>query len=116
MLTGLVICGLATAVTGWSGSQWVVLGWSLLAGFGVGVMGPAQQAALADIIGNERSGGGALASFQMAADLGAIIGPLAAGLLADHYGFGWAFAVSGTLLVASTLGWWRAPETRPVGS
>ena len=116
VLTGLVICGLATAVTGWSGSQWVVLGWSLLAGFGVGVMGPAQQAALADIIGNERSGGGALASFQMAADLGAIIGPLAAGLLADHYGFGWAFAVSGTLLVASTLGWWRAPETRPVGS
>lgn len=113
VILGLLICGLATVFIGAMMSGWMVCVLSFVAGFGVGVMGPCQQAAIADIIGSSRSGSGALASFQMAADLGAIIGPLVAGLIADHYGFGWGFAVSGILLTLTTFGWWKAPETHP---
>ena len=44
-------------------------------GVGAGMLNPAQQAALADIVGRERNGGPALATFQMSADSGAIVGP-----------------------------------------
>ena len=64
-----------------------------------GLLGPAQQAAIADVIGNERSGGRVLAVFQMTSDIGAIIGPVLAGLLADRLGYGWAFGVTGGVLV-----------------
>lgn len=113
VMLGLGVCGLATAGLGWAHSVWGVLALSAIAGFGIGIMGPAQQAAVADIIGNNRAGGKVLAAFQMSADLGAIIGPIAGGLLADHYGFEWAFAISGALLIAAIPLWLRAPETRP---
>ena len=64
---------------------------SAAAGFGSGLLDPAQQAAVADIIGRGRSGGKVLAVFQMASDAGAIVGPVLAGLLADGLGYGWAF-------------------------
>ena len=76
-----------------------------------GCSGPAQQAAMADVIGNERSGGRVLAIFQMTADSGAIIGPVLAGLLADRLGYGWAFGVTGGVLVAAAAGWLLARET-----
>jgi MFS family permease len=71
---------------------------------------------MADVIGNERSGGRVLAIFQMTADSGAIIGPVLAGLLADQLGYGWAFGVTGGVLVAAAAGWLLARETfqRPV--
>ena len=50
---------------------------------------------MADMIGNERTGGQVLAVFQMATDTGAIIGPVLAGMLADRLGYGWAFGVTG---------------------
>ena len=82
-----------------------------MAGIGSGLLGPAQQAAMADVIGNERSGGRVLAIFQMTADSGAIIGPVLAGLLADRLGYGWAFGVTGGVLVAAAAGWLLARET-----
>ncbi len=80
-----------------------------VAGIGSGLLGPAQQAAMADVIGNERSGGRVLAVFQMTADSGAIIGPVLAGLLADRLGYGWAFGVTGGVLVAAAAGWLCRP-------
>ena len=60
-------------------------------------MRKAQQAALADIVGRERNGGPALATFQMSADSGAIVGPILAGLLIDHGSYPLAY---GTLVDA----------------
>ena len=55
------------------------------------------QATVADVIGTKGRGGPVLAAFQMAADVGAILGPIVAGLLADHMSYLAAFAVTGAL-------------------
>ena len=71
-----------------------------------------QQAAVADIIGSKARGGTAVATFQMMADLGAIVGSLAVGQIAQHLSFGWAFVISGAILLVAAVGWVFAPETR----
>jgi MFS transporter, DHA1 family, multidrug resistance protein len=111
MLAGLLVTGTATAAIGFTSGLLWFLAASAVAGIGSGVLGPAQQAAIADVVGNERSGGRVLAVFQMAADSGAIIGPVCAGLLADRLGYGWAFGVTGGILIVAAAGWLAARET-----
>ncbi|MGV0423534.1 MFS transporter [Corynebacterium sanguinis] len=114
----LIIAGLA-ATTVFTGSLglathvWSLLLLSVLAGVGGGLMNPAQQATLADLIGNERSGGKALSTFQMTMDAGQICAPIVVGMLAEVYGFGIAFASCGALTLASLIVWLlRGQETR----
>jgi MFS family permease len=111
MISGLLVTGTATAAIGFTHDLLWFLVATAVAGIGSGLLGPAQQAAMADVIGNERSGGRVLAIFQMTADSGAIIGPVLAGLLADQLGYGWAFGVTGGVLVAAAAGWLLARET-----
>ena len=55
-----------------------------------------------------------LAGFQMAADIGAIIGPVVAGALAERVGYAAAFGVTGAVRCWSACWFWvRAPETLP---
>ena len=63
------------------------------------------------MIGNERSGGRVLAVFQMTADSGAIIGPVWPGCWRTALGYGWAFGVTGGILLAAAAGWLLARET-----
>jgi MFS family permease len=87
---------------------------TVLAGLGSGLLNPAQQAAVADVIGSDgRGGGSVLASFQMAADVGAIFGPIAAGALADSLGFPTALTVTAALSGVAAVFWLAARETRP---
>jgi MFS family permease len=111
MISGLLVTGTATATIGFTHELLWFLVATAAAGIGSGLLGPAQQAAMADVIGNERSGGRVLAVFQMTSDSGAIIGPVLAGLLADRLGYGWAFGVTGGVLVAAAAGWVLARET-----
>lgn len=111
MLAGLAVTGLATASIGFTHQLPAFLAASTVAGIGSGLLGPAQQAAIADVVGNERSGGRVLAVFQMTSDSGAIVGPVIAGLLADRLGYGWAFGVTGGVLLAAAAGWLLARET-----
>ncbi len=118
MVAGLLVTGTATAAIGFTHElPWFLLA-SAVAGIGSGLLGPAQQAAIADVIGNKRSGGRVLAVFQMTADSGAIIGPVVAGLLADQLGYSWAFGATGGVLIAAALIWLSARETfrRPAAS
>ena len=62
--------------------------------------------------GGRITGGAAVAAFQMTSDFGSIVGSLGVGLLAQHLSYGWAFAVSGAILLMAGLGWTLAPETR----
>jgi len=111
LLAGLLVTGAATAAIGFTHQlPWFLIA-SACAGIGSGLLGPAQQAAIADVIGNERSGGRVLAVFQMASDSGAIVGPVVAGLLADRLGYGWAFGVTGAMLLAAAAAWVPARET-----
>jgi MFS family permease len=91
----------------------VLFGLSLVSGVGAGLVSPGQQAAVADVIGNERSGGAVLSVFQMAQDGGAIVGPVLIGLVADRLGFGAAFVATGVVCLVGVLPWLWAPE--PLG-
>ena len=113
VLTGLAVSGVATASLGFTTSVPMFLAASLIAGMGAGVLNPAQNAAVADLIGSNRRGGTVLATFQHAADLGAILGPLIAGALADTVSYQAAFLVTGATAALGLLAWVRAPETRP---
>lgn len=113
LLLGLLVNGVATAVVGFFPTPTILLAVSLVAGLGAGVLNPAQQAAVADIVGTERSGGKVVAAYQMAQDAGTIAGPMVAGRIADSWGFGWAFAVTGILTCAALLAWLPARETLP---
>jgi MFS family permease len=111
MIAGLVLTGTATGGIGLTNGLGWFLAASALAGVGAGLLGPAQQAAVADVIGRERSGGRVLAAYQMTSDIGAILGPVFTGLLADQLGYGWAFAVTGGVLLLAAAAWLLARET-----
>ncbi len=110
MLLGLLVTGLATATIGLTGNLPAFFAASAAAGFGSGLLNPAQQAAVGDIIGHGRSGGKVLAVFQMASDAGAIVGPVLVGFLADGLGYGWAFGATGGILLLAAVGWSAARE------
>ncbi|WP_258802482.1 MFS transporter [Pseudarthrobacter sp. NS4] len=111
MIWGLLVAGLATAGIGFTDGLAWFLAAAALAGVGSGLFGPAQQAAVADVIGNGRSGGKVLAVYQMTSDVGAIVGPVLAGILADRLGFGWAFGVTGGVMVVAACAWLATRET-----
>lgn len=111
MIWGLTVAGLSTAAIGITHDLPWFLAASALAGVGSGLFGPAQQAAVADVIGNARSGGKVLAAYQMTSDVGAIVGPVVAGLLADGLGFGWAFGVTGAMMLLAAGGWLPTRES-----
>ncbi len=58
----------------------------------------APGAVLGDVVGSR--GGTVVAVFQMAGDLGAVIGPIAAGAAADANGYGLAFAISAAVALS----------------
>lgn len=112
ILSGLAVNGIAMGVLGFTGNEFWFFLVSAIAGLGSGLMGPAQQAVVADVIGNERSGGKVLATFQMSSDLGAIIGPIAAGMLVDAFSFGPAFLMATAVALISFLFWLPAKDTK----
>lgn len=114
IIAGLVVSGIATAVTGFAHDLPVLVVVSVIAGIGAGALNPAQQASLADVVGRERNGGPALAAFQMSSDLGSIIGPIVAGLLVDRGSYALAFGVTGAITLLAAVPWLRARETHVV--
>lgn len=81
----------------------------LVFGAGSGLLDVAPGAMLGDVVGGR--GGTVVASFQMAGDVGSLVGPLAAGFLADTAGYGWAFGVTAAVLVLAAGFGARAPES-----
>ncbi|CRK51578.1 MFS transporter [Rhodococcus sp. RD6.2] len=111
VLAGLVIAGAATAALGFSPNLWVLFALSAVAGVGSGLMNPAQQAAVADVVGSKARGGPVLAAFQMASDVGSVLGPLVAGLLAEQVSYSVAFAITGALTVPAIVAWAMVPRS-----
>jgi MFS family permease len=116
ILLGLAVAGLATGVLGFVTAPVAFLVVSLVAGMGSGMVNPPLNATVADVIGSRARGGTILAGFQMAADTGAILGPVVAGALAETAGFPAAFALTAVVMLAGLGFWLRAPETRPDAS
>jgi ACDE family multidrug resistance protein len=112
IIVGLAVSGAATALVGAASSLPLFLAGAYVAGAAAGMFSSPQQAAVADIIGSKARAGTALAAFQMMADLGSIVGSSTVGEMAQHVSFGWAFVISGIILLAAALAWVGAPETR----
>ena len=105
ILIGLAANGVFTGTLGLADSFYPLLIASALAGAGAGVLNPPQQAVIADVIGNKRSGGNVLANFQMAQDGGTILGPIVVGAIAQAAGFPVGFAVCGAVTALAFLSW-----------
>ena len=116
LITGLAVSGVATVAVGLADSLTLFMAGAFVAGAAAGVFTSPQQAAVADIIGSKARAGTAVATYQMMSDVGAIVGSLAIGQIAQYLSFGSAFVVSGVILLVASLGWVFAPETRPAAS
>ncbi len=112
LIIGLAASGVATVMVGLASSLTLFLAGAVVAGAAAGIFTSPQQAAVADIVGNKSRGGTAVATYQMMADFGAIVGSFAVGELAQHLSYGWAFVVSGVILLVAAVSWVFAPETR----
>lgn len=111
IIIGLLVAAAGTAFIGWMDNPWLFLALCVVAGGGTGLLNAPQQAAIADLVGQDRKAGSVMSTAQMASDLGAISGPLLAGLVVDAAGYGWAFALTGGILAVGALAWAFAPET-----
>lgn len=114
LIVGLATSGVATAALGATSSLAVFLVVGAVSGATTGVFMSPMQAAVADILGSEARAGLPVAAVQMLSDLGAIVGSMTVGWVAERFSFGWAFVVSGLVLLVAAIGWVAAPETRPV--
>ncbi|HET6878063.1 MAG TPA: MFS transporter [Jatrophihabitans sp.] len=79
----------------------------------LGVAGAADSVAPGAVMGDVvvGRGGTVVAVFQMAGDLGAVLGPVVAGAIADGGGYGWTFAISALVCFLPVLAVAAAPET-----
>ena len=113
VLVGLAVTAVGLGLIGLSSNLVVLLALCAVSGVGAGLVNPAQQAAVADVVGQDRSGGKVLASFQMFQDGGAILGPVLIGVVADQLGWAEAFAVTAVISVLAIGPWLSAAETAP---
>jgi MFS family permease len=113
IIAGLIVAGGGTIWVGFTDNVPLFFAATVVSGIGSGLLTPPQQATVADVIGSKGRGGPVLAAFQMSADIGAVIGPITAGLLADGLSYTAAFATTGALALVAALVWLPAPETLP---
>lgn len=105
-VAGLAILGVAFAP-----NIWLLTALLCVYGVAAAFMGTAPAAAVGDAAGAR--GGRPVAVFSMFSDLGAIIGPLVAGFLADTVSYPVAFAVGAALLFVTSAYALRMPGGRP---
>ncbi len=84
-----------------------------VAGFGSGLLDVAPAAMIGDII--DGGGGTLVASYQMAGDVGSVVGPVAGGFLVDTSSYATAFGLAAVVLSAAAVLGFLSPETRPGG-
>ena len=76
-----------------------------------GLLDVAPAAMIGDII--DRDGGTLVASYQMAGDIGSVVGPVAGGFLVDSASYGAAFGLAAAVLGGAAILGSAAPETMP---
>ena len=92
MIIGSAVATLSMGLLASFGSLGVYVLAMTLFGAASAFLAVAPSAAVGDVV--EGRGGTVVAAFQMSSDLGAVVGPLVAGWLADQYSFSAAFAAT----------------------
>ncbi len=106
--TSILAVALATLAVAPSLAGYLVA--MVLYGLGSGLLDVAPAAVVGDVV--QGSGGTSVAAYQMAGDAGAVVGPVAAGQLAESVSYGAAFGLTSGVLGVATLLALLAPETR----
>ena len=101
MIAGGVLAAASTLATPFAPNLLVLVLLLCVYGVASAALGTAPTAALGDAA--KDAGSQPVAIFSMIGDSGAILGPLAAGLLADHLGMGAAFASGAAILMAGAV-------------
>ncbi|WP_330981749.1 MFS transporter [Mycobacterium triplex] len=114
LIVGLAMSGVVTVWLGYASSLTLFVVVATVTGATTGIFMSPLQAAVADILGSEARAGLPVAAIQMVTDLGAIVGSMAVGWVAERLTYGWGFTISGIVLLIAAVGWVVAPETRPV--
>jgi MFS family permease len=114
LIVGLGASGVAIVLLGAVSSLPAFVVVAFVSGATTGIYMSPLQAAVADILGSEARAGTPVAAVQMMADLGAIIGSMTVGWVAEQLSFSWDFTISGIILLIAAVGWVLAPETRPM--
>lgn len=102
LVLGGLICAAAALALGFSPNPWWLVAALCVYGAGASMLSTAPTALVGDALGQARST--PVAIFQMTADLGSILGPILAGMVADRLSLPVAFAL-GALLLALSAGY-----------
>lgn len=101
MIVGGLLSAASTLATPFAPNLQVLIVLLCIYGVGSAALGTAPTAALGDA--TKGAGSQPVAIYSMVGDIGAIVGPLAAGVLADHWGMGAAFGSGTAILLAGTV-------------
>ena len=113
IVAGCVISAIGMIMLALLPGPWTYLAALAVAGFGSGLLDVAPAAMIGDIIDN--GGGTLVASYQMAGDVGSVVGPVAGGFLVDSYSYAAAFGLAAVVLCGAAVLGYVSPETMPGG-
>jgi MFS family permease len=114
MIFGGALAAVSVLLLAVNGSVIAYIVSMLLFGVASGFLGTAPAAVVGDVV--QGRGGTVVAAFQMASDLGAIVGPIVAGWLVDGYSYSAAWLATAVVLAVATIASATAPETRIIKS
>ena len=109
IITGCLASAAGLVVLAVLSGPWAFLAGLAVAGLGSGLLDVAPSAMVGDMLGGR--GGTLVASYQMAGDIGAVAGPVVAGLLVDAASYSAAFAMAAAVLAVAAVLCVLAPET-----
>lgn len=111
LIGGSLLGAAVMATVPFAPNEWVLIALLCLGGIAAAALGTAPAAAVGDAAGARA--GTPVAIFSMFSDLGAIVGPVLAGLLADLVGMPAAFSVGAGLFVLGAVVALRMPSGVP---
>ena len=114
MILGGTVAAVSIMAVPFAPNIWLLIIVLCVYGIASAFLGTAPAAAVGDAAGTRS--GTAVALFSMCSDIGAIIGPLVAGLLADRLSYPAAFAAGAVLMLLAAGLSWRMPRERAAGS
>lgn len=112
LVPALALAAASGAALGYASSAWALVALMAVAGVANGYSRPAPTAMVADVASPE-SRGVAVGGYRTAGDIGAFIGPIAAGLLAQGFGRRAAFIAVGAVFALTFAMAAAARETAP---
>ena len=114
MILGGTVAAVSIMAVPFAPNIWLLIVVLCLYGIASAFLGTAPAAAVGDAAGSRS--GTAVAVFSMCSDVGAIIGPLVAGLLADTLSYPAAFGAGAALMLVAAALSWRMPRDHAVWS